>query len=101
MRIIHKGRKQILTAIVLYALSLMILTILNISFSFYYFSVIAVVLFVINMEIYWKKENLSYEKELLDLDWLLSEVRHRYYVHGMVDEAVEEAYEVCKNSKLK
>lgn len=101
MRIIHEGKKQILTAIVLYALLLMFLTIFNISFSLYYFSVIAVVLFVIHMELYWKKENRSFEKQLLDLDWLLSEVRHRYYVHGMVDEAVEEAYEVCKNSRLK
>ncbi len=101
MRVIRKGRKQILIAILLYTFFLMILTILNISFSFYYFSVIAVVLFVLNMELYWKKENRIFEKQLLDLDWLLSEVRHRYYVHGMVDEAVLEAYEVCKNAGLK
>lgn len=101
MRIIHKGKMQIISAIILYALSLTILTILNISFSLYYFSVIAVLLFVINMEIYWKKENRIFEKQLLELDWLLSKVRHRYYVHGMVDEAVEEAYEVCKTPGLK
>lgn len=101
MRIIHKGKMQIITAIILYALSLTILTILNISFSLYYFSVIAVLLFVINMEIYWKKENRTFEKQLLELDWLLSEVRHRYYVHGMVDEAAREAYEVCKTPGLK
>ncbi len=101
MRIIHKGKKEILIAIIIYTLSLTMLTIRNVSFSFYYFSVIAVVLFVLNMEICWKKENRIFEKQLKELDWLLSEVRHRYYVHGMVDEAVEEAYEVCKKTALK
>ena len=41
------------------------------------------------------------EEELVALDWLLSEIRHRYYVHGMVDEAMKEAMGGCKNRKLR
>ena len=101
MKILRRGRAQILIGVTLYSICLLILMGLNISFSLYYFSVVAVVLFVILMELSWKRDNRRFVIELKDLDWLLSEVRHRYYVHGMVDEAVEEAYELCSNITLK
>lgn len=101
MKILHRGRTQILVGIMLYSICLLVLTGLKISFSLYYFSIIAVVLFVLLMELSWGKDNRRLMAELKDLDWLLSEVRHRYYIHGMVDEAVEEVFEICKNTRLK
>ncbi len=53
------------------------------------------------MEINLKNDMKQKEEELVALDWLLSEIRHRYYVHGMVDEAMKEAMEGCKNRKLR
>lgn len=101
MKITYQAEKKILVCILAYTALIAILTLFQIPFSVYYFSAAAVLLFVCFLEYGQKSESRKKERELLALDWLLSELRHRYYVHGMVDEAMSEAYESCRDVKLK
>lgn len=77
------------------------LILLKVSFSFYYITTTALCLFILFMELDYKKVNKKMVTELGQLEWFLSEVRHRYYVHEMVDEAIKEAMEVCKHKNMK
>ena len=78
-----------------------VLILFQIPFSFYYVFTLGLCLFIVGMEVDYKQSSRKTEKQLLQFEWFLSEIRHRYYVHGMVDEAVKEAMEVCPYDELK
>lgn len=101
MKITYRIRKYLVIGVVVYTLVILGLTLLKIPFSLYYFTVTGITLFILYMEINLKNDMKQKEDELLSLDWLLSEIRHRYYVHGMVDEAMKEAMDGCNNRKLR
>ena len=95
MRIEYKNLKKGTICIMTYLILIFFLTISNIPFSLYYAAAAGVGLFIFFMEAEWKGKSRFTEEELVQLEWLLSEVRHRYYVHGMVDEAIREAIDHC------
>lgn len=101
MKIQYRIKKYLIFGIITYTAVLFLLTILSIPFSFYYFTVTLIALFIVYMEMSLSSEMKVKEEELKSLDWLLSEIRHRYYVHGMVDEAMKEALDRCKAGKLR
>ena len=101
MRIHYRIQKYLIFGIITYTLVILGLTILQVPFSLYYFSVTLLALFIIYMEMSLNSEMKRKEEEYTSLDWLLSEIRHRYYVHGMVDEAMKEALDHCKDKKLR
>lgn len=101
VRISNDLRKKLFLCIIVYAILIVFLTLFHIPFSFYYLTCTAIVLFVCNMEHEFRKENMKKETQMKELDWLLSTLRHSYYAHGMVDEAMLEAMEQCKNKALK
>lgn len=101
MRITYRIKQYLVIGIITYTLVIFLLTLLGTSFSIYYFTVTGVALFIIFTELNLSNYMKCKEDELEDLDWLLSEIRHRYYVHGMVDEAMKEALDHCKHKKLR
>lgn len=101
MKITYRIRQYLIIGIITYTLLILILTLFAIQFSLYYFTVTGITLFILYMELNLKNYMKKKEDELNALDWLLSEIRHRYYVHGMVDEAMKEALDECKDRKLK
>jgi hypothetical protein len=101
MRIQYKIKQYLIFGILSYTIVILLLTMFAIPFSLYYFTVTLVALFIIYMEMSLRSEMKRKEEEYRSLDWLLSEIRHRYYVHVMVDEAMKEAMDVCKDKKLR
>jgi hypothetical protein len=101
MRIQYKIKQYLIYGILSYTIVILFLTLFAIPFSLYYFTVTLVALFIIYMEISLRNEMKRKEEEYTSLDWLLSEIRHRYYVHGMVDEAMKEAMDACIDKKLR
>lgn len=99
MRLTYQIKRNMIIAILTYTIVIFLLTLISVPFSMYYFTVTGITIFVVFTELNLKYEMKHKEEELLTLDWLLSEIRHRYYVHGMVDEAVRETLDVCKNQK--
>lgn len=87
--------------LLLYMLLFTLFILFHIPFSFYYIFTLGICLFIIIMELEYKQTNNKEERTLLRFEWFLSEIRHRYYVHGMVDEAVKEAMDACPYSELK
>lgn len=101
MKIQYRIKQYLIFGILTYTAVILVLTLLEIPFSVYYFTVTLIALFIIYMEMSLSSEMRRKEEELKSLDWLLSEIRHRYYVHGMVDEAMKEALDSCMNKKLR
>lgn len=99
MRIQYRIKQYLILGIIIYTLVILVLTLFQIPFSLYYFTVTLITIFILYMEMSLKHENKQKEEEYISLDWLLSEIRHRYYVHGMVDEAMKEALDNCRDKK--
>ncbi|MDD5937050.1 MAG: hypothetical protein PUC65_16045 [Clostridiales bacterium] len=101
MKITYRIKQYLVISIITYTIVIFFLTMLRIPFSIYYFTVTGITLFIVFTELNLRKYMKEKEEELITLDWLLSEIRHRYYVHGMVDEAMKEALDHCKEKKLR
>lgn len=101
MRIQYRIKQYLVLGIITYTLVIFGLTLFHIPFSLYYFTVTLITLFILYMEMNLRNEMKRKEEEYISLDWLLSEIRHRYYVHGMVDEAMKEALDHCRDKKLR
>lgn len=65
------------------------------------FSVIIFSLFVLGKEYLERRKLRDWEQELIDFDRFLTDVRFRFNTHGMIDEAVCDAIEVCGSRKMR
>lgn len=101
MRLRKNVYKRFLVYMFLAFIFILGLTIAGIRISFYHIALIIYLIFFFHCEFEYAVNYSSFVKSMHDIEAFLSTVRHRFYIHGMIDEAVCDATEECCNSKMK